>query len=66
MSNKRVKVSAARRKWLVNGSKSGVNGTPTQEMLSDSVSHTAKPRVTRGGARYSDGRKYPVEVRYAD
>jgi hypothetical protein len=62
VNNKRIRASKARRRWLVNGSK--VNGTPTEEMLCGSVSHTAKPRVTKGGTRYSDRKSYPVEVRY--
>jgi len=64
MGNKRKPVSRTQRKWLVNGSKGNVTGTATQEMLSGSVSQAAKPRVTRGGTRYSDRKKYPVEVRY--
>lgn len=57
-----ITASRARRQWLVNGSKTKVNGTATPDMLSGSVSVANKPRVSRGGVRYSDGRKYPVTV----
>jgi hypothetical protein len=57
-----VKASRARRQWLVNGSKTRVTGTATEDMTSGSVSTANKVRASTGGTRYTDRRKFPVTV----